>query len=452
MIGGRPQDDSCRLQQPDSDHPHVVRSAPPTTPPSLAWRRIHLGHSFRTLLGTNDESIPPSRFPLTLLLGLIATTLAASSLSAAAPDSDSSIAQSLQPLVDSHALAGAVMLVADKDHILDVETVGYTDITAHKPMPADALFWIASMSKPMTATAVMMLVDEGKVNLDDRVEKYLPEFQGQMVAVKQDAGQVSLQKPVHPITIRNVLSHTSGLPFSSPIESPTLDLGPLSERVKSYAALPLRFQPDSKYEYSNAGINTAARILEVVSGMPYEQFMQQRLFDPLGMSDTTFWPSEQQLARLAHTYKPNADRTDLEEMAITQLKYPLNDRASRFPMPAGGLFSTAGDVAKFCQMLLSGGTLSGKQYVTSAALKEMTRKQTAAAIKDGYGLGWAVGTDWFGHGGAYATNMTVDLRHGLITVFMVQHAGFPKDGGTSEGVFRRLAHEKYGKPAAVQPK
>ena len=143
----------------------------------------------------------------------------------------------------------------------------------------------------MTATALMMLVDEGKVNVDDPVEKYLPEFKGQWVKAEQDADHVLLKRPAHPITVKNVLSHTSGLPFSSPLEEPTLDLLPLAARVRSYAMLPLEFEPDSKYAYSNAGINTAGRIIEVVSGMPYEQFMEQRLFQPLGMKDTTFWPS-----------------------------------------------------------------------------------------------------------------------------------------------------------------
>ena len=122
----------------------------------------------------------------------------------------------LQPFVDSHTLAGAVMLVADKNKVLDVEAVGYADIAAKKPMQTDCLFWIASQSKPITATALMMLVDEGKVKLDDPVEKYLPEFKGQMVVAERDKEHVLLRKPKHPITVRNVLSHTSGLPFESP--------------------------------------------------------------------------------------------------------------------------------------------------------------------------------------------------------------------------------------------
>src|SRR5207248_4689217 len=129
-----------------------------------------------------------------------------------------------------------------------------------------------------------------------------------------------LKKPGHDITVREILSHTSGLPFSSALEQPTFDLLPLRVAVLSYAMTPLLFEPGTKYQYSNAGINTAGRIIEVVSGMPYEDFLQKRLFDPLGMKDTTFWPNEEQLTRLAKSYKPNAAKNDLEETVITQLK------------------------------------------------------------------------------------------------------------------------------------
>jgi len=353
-------------------------------------------------------------------------------------------AAALQPFIDRHVLAGAVTLVASRDKILSHEAVGFMDIKAQTPMRPDALFWIASQSKPITATAVLMLVDEGKLALDDPVEKYLPEFKGQMVVSEQGPDHVLLKKPVHPITVRNVLSHTSGMKFSSPMEQPTLDGLVLKDAVRSYAMMPLQHEPDSKYQYSNAGINTAARILEVVSGMTYEGFLQKRLFDPLGMKDTTFWPSDEQVARLAKSYKPNAAKDGLDETTIGQLTYPLTERR-RQPMPAGGLFSTAADVARFCQMVLNGGEFEGRRYVSEAAVKQMTSKQTAEALKDGYGLGWSTGGGNFGHGGAFATNMNIDSGRGLITVYMVQHAGFPGDGGKAQGAFRQAAEKIYGK-------
>jgi CubicO group peptidase (beta-lactamase class C family) len=346
----------------------------------------------------------------------------------------------LQPFVDSHSLAGAVTLVADRDKVLSLDAVGYADVSAKRPLIVRAIFWIASMSKPITAAVLMMLVDEGKVALDDPVEKYLPEFKGQMLAPEK--GSKELRKPSHPITVREILSHTSGLPFSTPEERPTLDVLTLAEGARSYAKAPLLFDPGTKYQYSNAGINTAGRIIEVVSGMPYEDFMDKRLFGPLGMTDTTFWPNGEQLKRLAKAYRPNKAKDGLEETAIDQLKYPLDDH-KRQPMPAGGLFSTASDVAIFCQMMLNGGTYKGKHCLSEAAVKELTKRQTAKGIKDSYGLGFSTGGGTFGHGGALSTNMTIDTKSGLIYVWMVQHAGFPGNGGQSQGAFRAAAGKLF---------
>ncbi|MCY3022073.1 MAG: serine hydrolase [Planctomycetota bacterium] len=380
------------------------------------------------------------------LLAVLVSSLAAEEKgaagSAAAP---TGIAAVLQPFVDRHALAGAVTLVASKDKVLSLEAVGFSDVAANRPLRTDALFWVASQSKPVTATAFMMLVDEGKVNVEDAVEKYLPEFKDQMLAAGKDPKETPARKPAHPIKVREILSHTSGMAFASPIEQPTLDLLPLRDAVRSYATTPLQYEPGSKYQYSNAGVNTAGRIIEVVSGMPYEEFLQKRLFDPLGMKDTTFWPNDEQLQRLAKSYKPNAAKTGLEEITISQLKYPLTDRTKRFPMPAGGLFSTAPDMGRFCQMILNGGELDGTRYVSEAAVKQMTSKQTPDALKDGYGFGWGVGGGCFGHGGAYSTDMTIDPKRGLIMVFLVQHAGFPGDGDKSHGAFKQAAYRLFGK-------
>jgi CubicO group peptidase (beta-lactamase class C family) len=354
------------------------------------------------------------------------------------------LAPALQPFVDKLELAGAVMLVADKDKVLAVEAVGFADIAAAKPMAPDALFWIASQSKGMTAVAVLMLVDEGKLSLDDPVEKYLPEFRGQMVVSEKDAAHVLLRKPAHPITIREVLSHTSGLPFKSAAEEPTLDGLPLAAAVRSYAMTPLQTEPGTKYAYSNAGINTAARVLEVVSKMKYEDFMQQRLFTPLGMKDTTFWPDAARVARLAKTYRPTKDKSGLEEGSLGQLQRDLTDRVHRYPMPAGGLFSTARDTARFCQMLLNHGELEGRRYLSEAMWKELTTRQTAPAIKESYGFGLSVGPDGFGHGGAQATNMDIRTKDGLVLIWMVQHQGFPGEGGKSQGAFRKAAVTAYG--------
>lgn len=373
-----------------------------------------------------------------VLLVCLSLVAGSARLSAADP----TIADALKPFVESGSLAGAVTVVANKDKVLSLETVGFMDVGAKQAMKPDSLFWIASMSKPITGTALMLLVDEGKVKLDDPIEKYLPEFKELKLAGENGTEP---KKPSRLVTVRDVMSHTSGMPFASAIEKPTLDGLPLKDAVLSYAKTPLTHEPGSKYQYSNAGINTGARIIEVVSGMSYEDFMDQRLFKPLGMKDTTFWPNEEQVSRLAKPYKPNADKTKLEETTISQLTYPLSKRDNRYPMPAGGLFSTGADVATFCRMLLNGGELNGKRYLSAEALKTMTSKQTGDAVKDGYGIGWSTNGMTFGHGGALATNMTIDPQRGLITVFLVQHAGFPGDGNKSHGAFVKAANDTFGK-------
>lgn len=386
--------------------------------------------------------------PLALLTRaflLISITLVGMRADSLRADDSQSAASLLQPFVDKHELAGAVVLIADKDKVLAIEAVGFANIADEKSMSKDSVFWIASQSKPMTATAVMMLVDEGRISLDDPVEKYLPEFRGQMVVTEKDDSHILLRKPAHPVTIREVLSHVSGLPFKSAIEEPTLDGLPLSSAVRSYAMTPLQTEPGTHYQYSNAGINTSARIIEVVTGTKYEDFMNQRLFEPLGMKDTTFWPSEEQAARVAESYRPDAAKTGLEKFQIGQLIYPLSDRHRRFPMPAGGLFSTVQDTARFCQMLLNNGELDGHRYLSESAVHELTKRQTPESLKESYGLGFAVAPDWFGHGGAHATNMEIRPSRGLVLIWMVQHGGYPGEGGKAQGVFRNWALERFGK-------
>lgn len=328
----------------------------------------------------------------------------------------------IRPFVEAHVLAGTVTVVASREKILSLETTGFADIEAGRPMAPDTMFWIASQTKPMTATALMMLVDEGRLTLDDAVEKFLPEFKGQMVIAEKDDEHVLLKKPQHPITVREILSHTAGLPFVSPIETPTVDMLPIETVVRAHAMRPLLSEPGTKYEYSNAGTNTAGRLIEVLSGMSYEEFMQARLFEPLGMTDTVWVLSDEQDARMAKTYKANDEKTALVEARDWQLFYPLTDRR-RQPFPAGGLFSTVGDVTRFCQMILNGGVLDGRRYVSEESIKQMSSKQTGDKVEAKYGLCWGMENGCFGHSGALATNMTIDPQRGIAMVFLVQRAG-----------------------------
>ncbi|AHF92258.1 beta-lactamase [Opitutaceae bacterium TAV5] len=332
------------------------------------------------------------------------------------------ITHTLSDWVHKGTVAGIVWLVADADSVLDCEGIGCANIASGRPMKPDTFFWIASITKPMTTMAFMMLVEEGKIGLDDPVWKYLPEF----ARLKLKTASGVIKPPTHPITIREILSHTSGLPYATPAETPALDRYPLAQAVRSYAHEQLLFEPGSDFLYSNEGINIAGRLIELLSGRSYEDFMQQRLFSPLGMNDTTFWPDASQLARLASIYGIGPDKTALEEQTIAQLSHPLNDRARRYPVPAGGLFSSATDIAKFGRMLLRGGELDGHRYLRSETVTLMASRQIPAHVDNGYGLGTKLFSDSnvFGHNGATGANLSIDAKNGIVTVHLMHRNGW----------------------------
>jgi CubicO group peptidase (beta-lactamase class C family) len=234
----------------------------------------------------------------------------------------------------------------------------------------------------------------------------------------------------------------------SSLEGQLLDRYPLDVRVNGYAQERLVFEPGTEFLYGNLGFNTAARIIELLTAMKFEDFLQQRVFDPLHMLDTTFWPDASQRARLAKTYAPNWRENSLTGVPITYLVEPLDDRIGRHCDAGGGLFSSAADMAKFCQMFLQRGTFAGQRIISEAAITEMTTNQSDAArrslagpkprvdIPNGYGLGWRTyesGT--VGHAGAYHTDMRVDFKRELAAIWLVQHAEFIVDGGTYADVF-----------------
>ena len=185
--------------------------------------------------------------------------------------------------------------------------------------------------------------------------------------------------------------------------------------------------------------------------MTYERFMQERLFDPLGMKDTTFWPNAEQISRLAQSYKLDPQTKSLVQVTVRQLTYPLNDRQHRYPMPAGGLFSTAEDVSKFCRMILNGGELNGKRIISTQALHAMTITENLGLGKTDYGFAWNITKSGFDHGGAYKNAMSIDTTTGRILIFMVQQQG---DWGTRQGdqivsTLKRLANDIVSPQTAV---
>jgi len=356
-----------------------------------------------------------------------------------------SIRSSLEAFVKDGSLSGAVAVLYQNDKILSEEIVGFRDLESKAPMQADSLFWIASMTKPITAMAVMMLQDEGKLNIEDPVAKYLPEFKNQMLVQEKSGDRVVLVKPARPITIRDLLTHTSGLVGNSPLDDDALDVLSLKEAVITYALSPLQFEPGTKWSYCNPGINTLDRLVEVVSGEEYAAFLQKRILDPLGMKDTTFWPTEAQLARLATSYQPTADGKGLEPTTIKYLTEPYSNQ-KRAPLAAGGLFSTAADLLKLYTMLLNGGEADGKRYLSPGTLALMTTDHTGdlkSGFTDGMGMGLGfqvvrepvgvtsmLSKGTFGHGGAHGTQGWIDPEKKTIHILLIQRAGL-KNGDAS---------------------
>lgn len=359
--------------------------------------------------------------------------------------SEDRIAETMESFVTNGEISGAVTLVAKDGKVLSLDAVGLADLATKQPMRPDTMFAIASMTKPITSTALMMLVDEGKVSLDDPISKYVPEFKNVQLKDKQP--------PSREITLRDLLTHTSGLGGSQANE------GTLAETAAKIAGRPLSFEPGEKWQYSPA-ITVIGRVVEVVSGKPYEVFLQERLFEPLGMKDTTFHPNEAQQERIAKLYNRSGDGP------LTGTDHWISKMSpERTPNPSAGLFSTAGDLFRFYQMILNGGELNGQRFLSEATVKEMTKEQTRPGIPAGFAPGHAWGYGWgvvkepqgvtsmlspgtFGHGGAFGTQGWIDPERKMVYVMMIQRTGIPN----SDASAMRKSFQQAGSDLANESK
>src|SRR6266853_1563143 len=361
--------------------------------------------------------------PAFFILITLATVFSAATSFAADPEppANPEVATAMQPYLDSYKMAGIIGIIADREGKVHYKNlIGYADVEARKPIREDNVFWIASMTKMFVGASIMMLVDEGKVSLDDPVTKFIPQLDKWMVVEEKDESHVLLKALVRPVTVRHVLSHTSGLTGSSELQQVTgSDSTPLKARALSSVTGPLQSQPGEKYAYGNQGMNIAARIVEIIGGMPYEEFLQKRFFDPLGMTETTFWLSDAQIARLANTYGPNKSGSGYAKGGIDFLTKPFSDRVHRFPEAAGGLFSTTHDILRFGLLLANNGELDGKRYLSPAAMDQLRKEQTGET-KVNYSLGYHLRNGMFGHDGAYGTDLSVNPTNGMVAIFMVQ--------------------------------
>ena len=369
---------------------------------------------------------PPKPAPAPVPKPAVLAALAAAKPEEAGMDSAklAAIKPAMEELLKQKRAAGVVTLVVRDGRTVHVEAAGMADIEKKKAMTPDAIFWIASMTKSLTSTAVMILVDEGKLTLDEPASKWVPE----LAKVKITNGRALFR----PITLRDLLSHTSGL--ADPARKPSDGNVPIAQYALDLLKAPFDFQPGSEFEYG-FGLTIAGRIVEIVSGKSFEQFLGERIIAPLGMKDTTWHPNAAQRTRIARTYKLSGDVLVPAHNAFLTSEPDIRREAE----PSGGLFSTAADMARFYQMVLNGGELDGKRIVSAKGVTEMTKPHIVAGKTIPYGLGWFnnasekkitphMSDKSFGHGGAFGTHGWVDPEKKMITVFMVQNVLVPKDG------------------------
>jgi CubicO group peptidase (beta-lactamase class C family) len=362
----------------------------------------------------------------------------------------------MQAAVDAREIAGAVTVVVTKDKVLHLQTTGMADIAAARPMQPESVFWIASMTKPVTAVAVLMLQDEGKLNVADPVATYIPAF----ADLKTPSG-----KPAD-LTIRQVLTHTSGLgeaPDAGARAAKTL-----SDLIPLFLAAPMQYEPGAKWQYTQSGINLAARIVEVVSGLSFDAFVQQRIFEPLGMKNTTFYPAAESVVTAYARHQSTG------QLDAVPARFDLGVR-SRPPLGNGGLYSSGPDYARFCQMLLGGGMFEGKRYLSAESVRLLSTVQTgdlacgffqsAEFGNHGVNYGWGIGMcilrtphegvaamlspGTFGHGGAWGTQAWIDPVRGVAYVLMVQRSNFPNsDASGVRRAFQQAASDALARTSA----
>lgn len=342
----------------------------------------------------------------------------------------------LQPYVDNGQLAGAIS-VFYKDGVQETCCVGYADVAAKRPIKLDNVFMQCSQTKGFCGVTIAKLVEQGKISLDDPVSKYLPEFKELWVQVSEKDGVKTLRKAKNTLTVRMVLNHTGGFPFEASVKRNDVRGGgwsggaPLRQVAAVAASSPIMFEPGEGELYSNTGIDIGAAIVEVVTGMKWEDYLKQEVLDPLGMKSTSFWPTDKQLKKKIELYafKKDAPAQWVEEMAWQQR--PYND-SHVFASAGAGLWTTAADQLKFYKMLMNLGMGdNGVRILKEETVKSILACTTRPKNMGGYSLGLAAPVNdtensWFGHGGAWGTNCMVNWHKKQLRLWVIQSAGGPQ--------------------------
>ena len=345
--------------------------------------------------------------------------------------------EALAPFVEKGHLPGAIS-VFYKAGVQETCCIGYADVATKRPITMDDVYMQCSQTKGFCGVTIAKLVEEGKISLDDPVSKYLPEFGTLWVKDSEKDGIRTLHKAKNVLTIRNVLNHTGGFPFEIPAKQGNIRGGgwsggaPLRQTAAIAAACPLLFEPGTKVQYSNTGIDIGAAVVEIVTGMHWEDYLQANVLDPLGMKDTSFWPTDEQLAHQVEAYICQKDAPATYNREFNMEQRPYNDRSRIFASAGAGLWTTANDQLKFYKMLMNLGIGdNGVRILKVETVKSILAVSTRPENLGGYSLGLSApvkdGEDaWFGHGGAWGTNCMVNWHKKTLKLWAVQLGGQPR--------------------------
>ena len=330
--------------------------------------------------------------------------------------------EAVMPFIESGEIPG-IINVFSKGNVQETTCAGWADVDKKIPMSMDRMFMQCSQTKGFCGVTIAMLMEEGKISLDDPVAKYLPEFKELKVKVKGKKKPVAAKNV---LTIRMVMNHTGGFPFDTPTKlKKGLNRVSLRETAKEAASLPLLFEPGTKTRYSNTGIDIGAAIVEVVTGQPWDIFLKERVLDKLGMKDSTFNPTDEQLSRAISLY--NIKEGKKAQFRLFHPYFPLPHNGSQIhPFAGGGLWTTATDQLKFYRMLMNLGVGDNgvrilKEETVKSLLATSTRPEKLGKYSLGLQADFKNGT--MGHGGAFGTSATVNWKNKTLILKVVQVRG-----------------------------
>jgi len=371
-----------------------------------------------------------------LVLSAFAATLLAFG-APARPSNTRFAEEALKPYVANGQLPGAISIFYN-DGVEEIACVGYADVAKKRPISLDDPYMQCSQTKGFCGVTIAKLVEEGKITLDDPVSKYLPEFSTLWVAQpNKDNDTRTLVRAKNVLTVRMVLNHTGGFPFEISAKQGHARGGgwsggaPIRQTAVIAAASPILFEPGTKTQYSNTGIDIGAAVVEVVTGMPWEDYLKKTVLDPLGMTSSTFWPTDEQLARQIEMYDCVKDQPAKYRLENPMQQRPYNDRHV-FASAGAGLWTTARDQVKFYKMLMNLGVgENGVRILKEETVKSILALSTRPANLGGYSLGLTAPVKdeegaWFGHGGAWGTNCMVNWHKKQLKLWAVQLCGGPR--------------------------